>query len=173
MGNYIRNLIGFPKQIKIAMVGLDASGKTTILYKLKLNSLVTTLPTIGVNVETVNILNIDFIIFDFGTTKTTKIINSHYLENTNALIFVIDSFDRERIHLSFNELKSTLSFSSIQNIPILIFANKQDLPNSMKENEIIENLHLNELNYNWHIQLASAITGEGLYEGFNWLNNQI
>ena len=58
-------LIG-KKDVRILMVGLDAAGKTTILYKLKLGEIVTTIPTIGFNVETVEYKNISFTVWDVG-----------------------------------------------------------------------------------------------------------
>ena len=51
------------KDVRILMVGLDAAGKTTILYKLKLGEIVTTIPTIGFNVETVEYKNISFTVW--------------------------------------------------------------------------------------------------------------
>ena len=54
------------KEMRIVMVGLDAAGKTTILYKLKFGEVVKTLPTIGFNVETVKYKNISFTVWDVG-----------------------------------------------------------------------------------------------------------
>ncbi len=61
MGGFFAKLFGgFKKEMRVLMVGLDAAGKTTILYKLKLGEVVTTIPTIGFNVETVEYKNISF-----------------------------------------------------------------------------------------------------------------
>ena len=80
------------------MVGLDNAGKTTILYKLKLGEVVTTIPTIGFNVETVDYKNIRFTIWDFGGRRRfIRPLLQHYYENTEAVIFVVDSSDRERV----------------------------------------------------------------------------
>ena len=59
-------IFGGKKEMRILMVGLDAAGKTTILYKLKLGEVVTTIPTIGFNVETVEYKNISFTVWDVG-----------------------------------------------------------------------------------------------------------
>merc|ERR1711963_823800 len=86
------------KEMRILMVGLDAAGKTTILYKLKLGEVVTTIPTIGFNVETVEYKNISFTVWDFGgQDKIRKLWRCYYHANTQGLIFVIDSNDRDRI----------------------------------------------------------------------------
>ena len=78
-------------------VGLDAAGKTTILYKLKLGEIVTTIPTIGFNVETVEYKNISFTVWDVGGQDKIRPLWRHYFQNTQGLIFVVDSNDRERI----------------------------------------------------------------------------
>uniref|UniRef100_A0A8C9SG84 ARF GTPase 5 n=1 Tax=Scleropages formosus TaxID=113540 RepID=A0A8C9SG84_SCLFO len=85
------------KQMRILMVGLDAAGKTTILYKLKLGEIVTTIPTIGFNVETVEYKNICFTVWDVGGQDKIRPLWRHYFQNTQGLIFVVDSNDRERI----------------------------------------------------------------------------
>ena len=83
--------------ITMIPVGLDAAGKTTILYKLKLGEIVTTIPTIGFNVETVEYKNISFTVWDVGGQDKIRPLWRHYFQNTQGLIFVVDSNDRERI----------------------------------------------------------------------------
>merc|ERR1711892_782152 len=84
------------KDMRILMVGLDSAGKTTILYKLKLGEIVTTIPTIGFNVETVEYKNIGFTVWDVGGQDKIRPLWRHYFQNTQAVIFVVDSNDRER-----------------------------------------------------------------------------
>ena len=86
------------------LLGLDAAGKTTILYKLKLNELVQTIPTIGFNVETVEYKNLRFTIWDVGGQEKIRNLWKHYYTNTNALIFVVDSNDKKRIDIAAKEL---------------------------------------------------------------------
>ncbi|XP_023611095.1 ADP-ribosylation factor 5 isoform X2 [Myotis lucifugus] len=93
------------KQMRILMVGLDAAGKTTILYKLKLGEIVTTIPTIGFNVETVEYKNICFTVWDVGGQDKIRPLWRHYFQNTQGLIFVVDSNDRERVQESADELQ--------------------------------------------------------------------
>lgn len=87
------------------LVGLDAAGKTTILYKLKLGEIVTTIPTIGFNVETVEYKNICFTVWDVGGQDKIRPLWRHYFQNTQGLIFVVDSNDRERITEAQDELQ--------------------------------------------------------------------
>ena len=129
------------------MVGLDAAGKTTILYKLKLGEIVTTIPTIGFNVETVEYKNISFTVWDVGgqdkirplwrhcsfsassslTTFAQPPIKSDF-QTTQGIIFVIDSNDRERVSEAREELQRMLNEDELRDALLLVFANKQDLP---------------------------------------------
>eukprot|EP00486_Rosalina_sp_Unknown_P010294 CAMPEP_0201591788 /NCGR_PEP_ID=MMETSP0190_2-20130828/189862_1 /ASSEMBLY_ACC=CAM_ASM_000263 /TAXON_ID=37353 /ORGANISM="Rosalina sp." /LENGTH=174 /DNA_ID=CAMNT_0048050263 /DNA_START=84 /DNA_END=608 /DNA_ORIENTATION=+ len=169
--------------MRILMVGLDAAGKTTILYKLKLGDVVTTIPTIGFNVETVQYKNIEFTVWDVsGRSKITPLWR-HYYQNTQGIIFVVDSNDRERMgandsffgYDSAKEgLHDMLSEEQLKDCPVLIWANKQDLPKAAKVDEVTEIMGLNQLrNRHWYIQGCSASTGDGLYEGLDWLSNAL
>lgn len=157
------------------MVGLDAAGKTTILYKLKLGEIVTTIPTIGFNVETVEYKNISFTVWDVGGQTRIRKLWRHYFSNTDGIIFVVDSNDREdRIGEAEQELSSMLEEEELKNSVLLVFANKQDLPNSMTTAEIADKLKLNTLkNRKWFIQATCATQGTGLYEGLDWLSNEL
>jgi len=180
MGNSFAKLFGSlfgKKEMRILMVGLDAAGKTTILYKLKLGEVVTTIPTIGFNVETVEYKNISFTVWDVGGQDKIRPLWRHYYQNTQGCIFVVDSNDRDRIddsqgyeHSAKDELNRMLAEDELRDAVLLVFANKQDLPNAMKVQEVTERLGLNKLrNRQWYIQGASAPTGDGLYEGLDWL----
>ncbi|XP_077424028.1 ADP-ribosylation factor 4-like [Vanacampus margaritifer] len=177
MGLTISNLFTrlFGKtQMRILMVGLDAAGKTTILYKLKLGEIVTTIPTIGFNVETVEYKNITFTVWDVGGQDKIRPLWRHYFQNTQGLIFVVDSNDRERVVEASNELSKMLGEQELQDTVLLVFANKQDLPNALPVAELTERLSLNGLrNKKWHIQAACATQGSGLYEGLDWLSAEL
>ncbi|XP_028305068.1 ADP-ribosylation factor 4 [Gouania willdenowi] len=162
------------KQMRILMVGLDAAGKTTILYKLKLGEIVTTIPTIGFNVETVEYKNICFTVWDVGGQDKIRPLWRHYFQNTQGLIFVVDSNDRERVVEAKDELHKMLQEDELRDAVLLVFANKQDLPNAMASSELTETLGLNALrNKTWFIQATCATQGNGLYEGLDWLSNEL
>lgn len=162
------------KQMRILMVGLDAAGKTTILYKLKLGEIVTTIPTIGFNVETVEYKNISFTVWDVGGQDKIRPLWRHYFQNTQGLIFVVDSNDRERVAESSEELSKMLSEDELKDAVLLVFANKQDLPNALNVGELTEKLGLSSLrNKTWHIQSTCATQGTGLYEGLDWLSQEL
>lgn len=157
------------------MLGLDAAGKTTILYNLKLGVVETTIPTIGFNVETVECSNktslVSFTTWDVGGRCKMRQLWRHYYKQAKALVFVIDSNDRDRLEDAHDELMQVLSEDECQDWPLLVFANKQDLPNSMNVAEVTDKLKLNSLrNRSWYIQACNALSGDGLYEGLEWLS---
>merc|ERR1719281_2296555 len=142
--------------MRILMVGLDAAGKTTILYKLKLGEVVTTIPTIGFNVETVEYKNISFTVWDVGGQDKIRPLWRHYYQNTQGIIFVVDSNDKERVDGTNNAEASA----------------KEELHRMVAE--VTERLQLNTIrNRAWYIQATCATTGDGLYEGLDWLSNTL
>ncbi|XP_044258683.1 ADP-ribosylation factor 2-like [Tribolium madens] len=162
------------KQLRILMIGLDGAGKTTILYKLKFGEIVTTIPTIGFNVEMVEYKNITFTVWDVGGQDKIRRLWRHYFQNTQGIIFVVDSSDRDRIDEARKELQSLMQEYELQNAALLVLANKQDLPVSMTAAEIAEKMQLNELRARkWQIQGTCALRGNGLYEGFEWLSREL
>lgn len=162
------------KLFRICMVGLDAAGKTTILFKLKLGEVAVTIPTIGFNVETVEYKNISFTVWDVGGQKVIRPLWQHYYQNTDAVIFVIDSNDRDRIEEAREELHDVISHDSLNEALLLVFANKQDFPNAMPVSEITDKLNLTSIrNRKWYIQASNAIRGEGLYEGLDWISREL
>ncbi|KNG51466.1 adp-ribosylation factor [Stemphylium lycopersici] len=162
------------KEMRILMVGLDAAGKTTILYKLKLGEIVTTIPTIGFNVETVEYKNIQFTVWDVGGQDKIRPLWRHYFQNTQGIIFVVDSNDRDRVVEAREELQRMLNEDELRDALLLVFANKQDLPNAMNAAEITDKLGLHSLRQRaWYIQSTCATSGDGLYEGLEWLSNSL
>nr|KAF6337786.1 ADP ribosylation factor 5 [Pipistrellus kuhlii] len=193
------------KQMRILMVGLDAAGKTTILYKLKLGEIVTTIPTIGFNVETVEYKNICFTVWDVGGQDKIRPLWRHYFQNTQGLIFVVDSNDRERVQESADELQkmkqerraflhsreegawgprrtprfhplglSQLQEDELRDAVLLVFANKQDMPNAMPVSELTDKLGLQHLrSRTWYVQATCATQGTGLYDGLDWLSHEL
>ncbi|KAM7002207.1 ADP-ribosylation factor 4-like [Tautogolabrus adspersus] len=173
VSNLFNRLFG-KRQMRILMVGLDAAGKTTILYKLKLGEIVTTIPTIGFNVETVEYKNISFTVWDVGGQDKIRPLWRHYFQNTQGLIFVVDSNDKERAREAADELSKMLSEDELKDAALLVFANKQDLPNALSVNEITEKLGLSSLrNRTWQVQATCATQGNGLYEGLDWLSQEL
>ena len=127
MGNLISSLFEklFEKrEARILMLGLDAAGKTTILFKLKLGEVVQSIPTIGFNVETVEFKNCKFNVWDVGGQDKIRPMWKHYYSNAEGLIFVVDSSDRNRIGKAKEELKKMLAEEDLKDTVLLVLANK-------------------------------------------------
>ena len=122
----------------------------------------TTIPTIGFNVETVEYKNISFTVWDVGGQDKIRPLWRHYFQNTEGLIFVVDSNDRERIAEARDELNRMLAEDELREAVLLVFANKQDLPHAMNPAEITDKLGLHNMrNRNWYIQVKILPAGQG------------
>ena len=156
------------------MVGLDNAGKTTITYKLKLGENISTIPTIGFNVEQIEFENLTMTIWDIGGQTAVRQLWHYYFENNDAVIYVVDSLDRQRFKESKEELWSMLNDDRLRDCPLLVLANKQDMPNVANCSEITEAFDLRKVsNRDWYVQSTSAVSGEGLYEGLQWLAEKV
>ncbi|WMV35571.1 hypothetical protein MTR67_028956 [Solanum verrucosum] len=185
-------------EMRVVMLGLDAAGKTTILYKLHIGEVLSTVPTIGFNVEKVQYKNVVFTVWDVGGQEKLRPLWRHYFNNTDGLIYVVDSLDRERIGKAKQEFQAIIRDPFMLNAVILVFANKQDMlmldvfwylisenkngvvesisheKGAMTPMEVCEGLGLYDLkNRKWHIQGACALKGDGLYEGLDWLSSTL
>ncbi|XP_077315835.1 ADP-ribosylation factor-like protein 5C isoform X2 [Lithobates pipiens] len=159
---------------KVIIVGLDNAGKTTILYQFLMNEVVHTAPTIGSNVEEIVLRNTHFLMWDIGGQETLRATWNSYYSNTEFVILVIDSTDRERLPETREELYKMLAHEDLKNAAVLIFANKQDVKDSMSASEISSSLALSAIKDRaWHIQGCCALTGEGLPAGLDWLKSRV
>lgn len=175
MGGIFGKLFGSiirARPMRTLMLGLDAAGKTTILYKLKLGEIVTTIPTIGFNVETVAYKAVVFTVWDLGGRDKIGPIWRNFFQGANALIYVVDSNDRDRLDDARSELEQMLREPELEGLPVLVFANKQDLPNAMSVAEVSDRLGLLAIRErDWFVQASCAGSGDGLYEGLDWLGH--
>merc|ERR1712025_929563 len=174
MGNFFSNLFSNlfgQKELRILILGLDGAGKTTILYRLQVGEVVTTIPTIGFNVETVTYKNLKFQAWDLGGQTSIRPYWRCYYANTDAIIYVVDSMDRDRIGISKTELLTMLEEDELKQAILVVFANKQDLEGCLSVTEVANALGLDALkNRTFQIFKASAIRGEGLDEAMEWLS---
>eukprot|EP01147_Barroeca_monosierra_P006335 gene6335-9263_t len=148
---------------------IQSLGKISLL-----SDVVVTSPTIGSNVEEVTYKNLHFVMWDIGGQDSLRSSWATYYTDAQALIMVIDSTDRERLPLVREELFSMLAHEDLHSAHVLIFANKQDVKGAMSSAEISRDLKLTCIKeHNWHIQSCCGLTGEGLYEGLEWLTEKI
>uniref|UniRef100_A0A8C8ZBK1 ADP-ribosylation factor-like protein 14 n=1 Tax=Prolemur simus TaxID=1328070 RepID=A0A8C8ZBK1_PROSS len=160
------------KQAQILLLGLDSAGKSTLLYKLKFAEGITTIPTIGFNVETIELeKSLSLIVWDVGGQEKMRTVWDYYCENTDGLVYVVDSTDQQRLEDSRREFEHILKNEHIKNVPVVLLANKQDMPGALTAKDITRMLRVKKLcsDRNWYVQPCCAITGDGLAEGFRKL----
>lgn len=166
------------KEASILCVGLDNSGKTTIINYLKptdarRNDIV---PTVGFSVEKFHTSNLGFTVFDMSGQGRYRTLWEHYYKETHGIIFVIDSADKLRMAVAKDELGHLMNHEDIapRKIPVLFFANKMDVQGSLSAIKCSQLLCLEEItNKPWHICASNAKTGDGIQEGIVWLADQL
>lgn len=157
-------------KVNAVMMGLDAAGKTTMLYQLRYGEVVTTIPTIGFNVETSAGPDFAFTVWDVGGKDKIRPLWRHYYEGMNAIIFMVDSNDRDRVDQAREQLAPILSEDELRHKCLLMYFNKQDLPGAMRKAELVDKLRLNQIQTrHWHVQECCATLNDGLQQGLDWL----
>lgn len=174
MGQLIYKLLNSfaDMKAKILMLGLDGAGKTTILYQMKLNEAVASVPTVGFNVEEVNYRGLSFTVWDIGGQTRLRELWHHYYTGSNAIIYVLDSADVERINLAKETLEGVMDHPDMANCPVLVFANKMDLA-TLRPIELVERMGLHKTKRTWHLQPCCGMNGDGIIEGFEWLRKEV
>ena len=168
------NLIS-KKTVRILMLGLDAAGKTTVLYQLKMGENIKSIPTIGFNVESFDYKGLQMTVWDVGGQDKIRKLWEHYYQNTDALIFVVDSNDRDRIDEASECLDKLMASDELKDSAILLLANKQDIKGAISPQEITEKFEIAKKykNNKWLVQGTCANTGQGIKEGFDFLANTL
>ena len=160
------------KDFRLLLAGFDGSGKTSILNQLKYLEIRKTEPTIGYNIETIDYKGLNFTIVDTGGQDKIRVLWKHYYQNIDGLIYVMNSNERDYIEDNLEEIKKMSHEEELEGCPFLIFANKQDEKNALPADEIkdkfgeIKGRKLNVFG-------ASVKTGEGIKEGFDWMEEAI
>merc|ERR1712216_983290 len=145
----LRGLKKSETEVRILMLGLDNSGKTSILKRLSDEDISTILPTQGFNIKSLLHEGFKLNVWDIGGQKTIRPYWKNYFENTDALIYVVDSSDRKRLEEAAAELAELLEEDKLTGIPVLIFANKQDLMNATPADEIVATMALEVKDRPW------------------------
>ncbi|CEG65573.1 ADP-ribosylation factor-like protein 2 [Rhizopus azygosporus] len=150
--------------------GLDNAGKTTILKRINGEPIDTISPTLGFNIKTLEYENYKLNIWDVGGQKSIRSYWRNYFEQTDALVWVVDSADRLRLNDCKKELFQLLQEEKLAGATLLVFANKQDIAGALSEKEIKDVLGLEDIKtHHWAILACSAVTGENLLKGMDWV----
>ncbi|KAE9399099.1 ARF/SAR superfamily [Gymnopus androsaceus JB14] len=162
------------KEMRILFLGLDNAGKTTILKKLNGEDIMSVSPTLGFNIKTFMHSKYTLNIWDVGGQRTLRPYWRNYFEQTDALVWVVDSGDRMRMKDCKEELHSLLLEDRLAGASLLVFANKWDLQGSMNDSQIRDALDLNSIkSHHWKILSCSAVTGENLIDGLDWVVDDV
>ncbi|CAL1570574.1 unnamed protein product [Knipowitschia caucasica] len=158
------------KQAHVLMLGLDGSGKTSLLYKLKFNENVWTVQTVGFNVESLDADRSSLVltVWDIGGQRAMRPHWKHFYPDAAGVLFVVDSWDQKRLEEARKELHRALHSEILRGIPLVILANKQDLSGALSAGVLCQKLDLRRVCQGraWFIQPCSAATGMGLQDGF-------
>ncbi|EPR79290.1 ADP-ribosylation factor 4 [Spraguea lophii 42_110] len=174
----LQKLFATNRQYEVSMLGLDAAGKTTILYQIKCNNTVSTIPTIGFNVEQFQMGGITFNVWDIGGQENIRPLWKNYVDSAAGLIYVVDIKDRERWGIAGKELENIIK--GCDNKVVLILANKADDPNDENLESDIENmvreLDIEKYRITWKVFHVAAVDTpqspdplERLVPAFEWL----
>uniref|UniRef100_A0A4W3K8J9 ADP ribosylation factor like GTPase 3, like 2 n=1 Tax=Callorhinchus milii TaxID=7868 RepID=A0A4W3K8J9_CALMI len=149
--------------MRILLLGLDNAGKTTLLKQLASEDINTITPTQGFNIKSVQAHGLKLNVWDIGGQRKIRQYWRNYFESTNLLIYVIDSADKKRFEETGQELAELIEEEKLIGVPVLIFANKQDLLTAAPAADIAEGLNLHTYRDRvWQIQACSALSGEGV-----------
>jgi len=161
------------KECRVLLLGLDNAGKTTLL-KYIANEEPTVTPTQGFNIKSVQSGGLKMNVWDIGGQQKIRPYWRNYFQDTDVLIYVVDSNDTRRLEESATEFSDVLFEDKLKNVPVLVFANKQDLTGSAKSSQVATTLELVTIkDREWTIQPCSALTGEGVQEGMEWVMKRV
>jgi small GTP-binding protein len=172
-----RNPFPAAKPYRLVVVGDAGGGKTTLLKRLRLGKVErnTIVPSRGVNVEELTILGKEFTVWDVAGTWSGRSLWSRFALDAAGIICVVDSSDEVQIEETKEWLWRMCEEDSCRDMPLLVFANKQDRLNALSVKEVKDKLDLERRarGRRWHIRGSIATTGDGLMDGMDWIATQL
>merc|ERR1711907_202945 len=159
------------KQMEVVLLGLDNGGKTTLMSALTGGRSNNTMPTVGLDVKESKIGDTKLKWWDIGGQTQFRPEWGRYTNGCDAVLFVVDTTDKDRMFLARHELHILLDeYLALQKTPILIVANKVDLEGHLTEVELVEALNLDYITDNeWKVIGTSALTGKNVHLVAEWL----
>lgn len=167
-------------EFRVLILGVDRAGKTTLLEKLKSIYLKgeglppdRVVPTVGLNIGRIEDAKAKLVFWDLGGQVSLRTIWEKYYEEAHAIMYVIDAATASSFEDSKSALEKVIRHEHLRGAPLLIVANKQDLPGAIDEEELAKFLHkeLDERTYTF--QAVSAYDGRGIKSGIDWLVEQM
>jgi ADP-ribosylation factor-like protein 8 len=160
------------RKLELCLVGLENSGKTTLLNVLSNGQVVETLPTVGLNVRTMQKEGVKMKVWDLGGQQRFRNEWPRYTANSDVILFVVDSADKDRVPIAKQELHKLLEDTSLDGIPVLILLNKIDLEPRFTKTEIINLLNLDYIDAKrnpWAVIPISAMAQTNIVDVVDWL----
>jgi len=144
--DWLRGLF-FKTELELTLVGLQNSGKTTLVNVIAAGRFSEDMiPTVGFNMRKVTKGNVTMKLWDIGGQPRFRSMWERYCRGVNAIVFVVDSADHEKLETAKAELRGLLSKPQLANIPVLVLGNKNDLPNALTVEKLIEEMGLKSIN---------------------------
>jgi small GTP-binding protein len=161
------------RDFRCLVLGLDGAGKTSMLWRLSPNGAEASAPLAGLITETIKCDGLTLRSWDLGGCRLPRVWR-HELEGADGLVFVVDSGERWRVDEVREEFDQLLDENALREVALLVCANKQDLPNALAPEELVQRLGLKRIvGRPWHIQGTSVRTGDGVLEGLAWLGKEL
>ncbi|XP_021240460.1 ras-related protein Rab-26-like isoform X3 [Numida meleagris] len=138
---WLRSLF-WKEEMELTLVGLQYSGKTTLLTVLASGQFTEDMiPTVGFNMRKITKGNVTIKVWDIGGQPRFRSMWERYCRGVNAVVYMVDAADLEKVEASKNELHSLIDKPQLHGIPVLVLGNKRDLPGALDEKQLIEKLH--------------------------------
>lgn len=187
MWEWLWNIVGWlglwKREATLLFVGLDNAGKTTLLHMLRDDRLVQHTPTMHPTMEELTLGNLRFRTFDMGGHQAARKLWLDYYAAADAIVFIVDSSDRERMAEARNELAEVLSTDDLLHVPVLVLGNKIDKPGAAGEEELRDLLHLHHTSGKdgpcpdtmrpLELFMCSIRERQGFGPGFVWLSKVV
>jgi len=168
-------------EFRVLILGVDKAGKTTLLEKLKSIYLKggglppdRVVPTVGLNIGRIEDANAKLVFWDLGGQVGLRAIWEKYYEEAHAIMYVIDAATASSFEDAKSAMDKVIRHEHLRGAPLLIVANKQDLPGVINDEELALFLNLKELDERpYMFQAVSAYDGRGIKSGIDWLVEQM
>ena len=158
------------RKVRILMLGFEAAGKASILYQMKIGKLIESIRTIDYNYKVIDYKGLNITFLDYYDHFRVKL----FYEISDGIIFVVDSNEKETFEIARDILLECLNDERLKDAAFLIFANKQDLNGAISPNELTKILEIEKIkNRKLFVQGSSAVSGQGIKEGLDWLTDTL